>query len=154
MSEQRERIGDNPMTPEEQHKYQPPSNEAITEQAEALCKGMYENHEANLNQWAAKFLGAKRSFPINPTHYEEKWSVEYYDFTDGTKLEADSWNPCQDRNQCWLVLDRLTHAQANSMCNFLLGTTNGAWKTEIGRVLFAEPTDVLQAAKQAVEDQE
>jgi hypothetical protein len=131
---------------EEAHKYQPPSNEAITEQAEALCKGMYENHEANLNQWAAEFLGY-----VDDTR-------GFYKVGDakGTLYLYEQWNPCQDRNQCWLVVDKMFELMDNeggeydTFHTFVKELTG--WVTVPIAALRNTPKEILEAARKAVQE--
>lgn len=59
-----------------------------------------------LNRWAAEFLGRQKS---NYNGYEywvnSNGDIEFS--ADGKDYHIPKWNPCQDRNQAQLVVDKV-----------------------------------------------
>ena len=53
-----------------------------------------------LNKWIASWLGVKIYDGDMDTHY-------YYETPDKVLHLREKWNPCRDRNQCWLAVEKI-----------------------------------------------
>jgi len=107
-----------------------------------------------LNQWAAGFLGYNEEAILDGyTHriYNTKGCAHH----EGKWIFVSEWNPCQDRNQAQLVVDKINDCNYDVKANFVEALLPYDSESippfiDIMNALTVTPKQIIEAAHKAV----
>ena len=100
-------------------------------------------NQEELNKWAAEFLG------IDPEEIEYALPKPIPNYRYGVCWNHQ-WNPCEDRNQCWLVVEKILNEEYSKRIGFCADVIKYACGYS-SRVLCMKPEQLIQAAKNSME---